>query len=246
MAKYTTLKSLFVAIADAIRGKDGSTSEIAADSFPDRISAIQTEDHTMEDAIIDGTIVSYDNDRIKKIAPYKFYGTIYLTEVNIPAVKEIGVSAFADCMKLQRVMAPETTIIDIAAFAGCAALEEITCTNATNIAARAFIGCAKLKSIDILGIADGIQATIWGNVFLGCDSLTAVIIRNTGGVIIIDDDAFAGSAIAGGTCYIYVPRALVDSYKTAKNWSAYASQIRALEDYTVDGTATGDLDDRKI
>lgn len=40
--------------------------------------------------------------------------------------------------------------------------------------------------------------------------------------------------------------ALVDSYKAATNWSTYADQIRALEDYTVDGTTTGALDETKI
>ena len=34
-----------------------------------------------------------------------------------------------------------------------------------------------------------------------------------------------------GTCYIYVPKALVNSYKSATNWSQYANQIRAIEDY---------------
>lgn len=40
--------------------------------------------------------------------------------------------------------------------------------------------------------------------------------------------------------------ALVDSYKAATNWSTYATQFRALEDYTVDGTITGELDSTKI
>jgi hypothetical protein len=46
--------------------------------------------------------------------------------------------------------------------------------------------------------------------------------------------------------YIYVPSTLVDSYKTASNWSSVASRFRALEDYTVDGTTTGELDPNKI
>jgi hypothetical protein len=49
-----------------------------------------------------------------------------------------------------------------------------------------------------------------------------------------------------GTAHIYVPRALVNSYKSATNWSVWASQFRALEDYTVDGTVSGELDQTKI
>jgi hypothetical protein len=41
--------------------------------------------------------------------------------------------------------------------------------------------------------------------------------------------------------YIYVPRANVEELKSATGWSAFGDQIRALEDYTVDGTTTGAL-----
>lgn len=40
---HTTLASLFNDIADAIRSKDGTSAEIVADTFPDRISAIDTD-----------------------------------------------------------------------------------------------------------------------------------------------------------------------------------------------------------
>lgn len=42
MAKYTTLTSLFTAIADAIRGKTGGTEAIVADDFPSVIDSIPT------------------------------------------------------------------------------------------------------------------------------------------------------------------------------------------------------------
>ena len=62
----------------------------------------------------------------------------------------------------------------------------------------------------------------------------------------LGSNVFKNTPIASGTGYIYVPRALVDSYKVATNWATYAAQFRALEDYTVDGTVTGDLDESKI
>jgi hypothetical protein len=46
--------------------------------------------------------------------------------------------------------------------------------------------------------------------------------------------------------HFYVRRALVDEFKTATNWSTYADMYRALEDFSVDGTATGELDMNKI
>ena len=43
--------------------------------------------------------------------------------------------------------------------------------------------------------------------------------------------AFKDTPIESGTGYVYVPSALVDSYKSATNWSTYADQIRAIENY---------------
>jgi hypothetical protein len=50
-------------------------------------------------------------------------------------------------------------------------------------------------------------------------------------VTLADVDALNDSSVASGSGYIYVPAALVDSYKAATNWSTYAEQIRAIEDY---------------
>lgn len=48
------------------------------------------------------------------------------------------------------------------------------------------------------------------------------------------------------TCYIYVPRALKDQYVNETNWTTVSNQFRILEDFTVDGTTTGELDLTKI
>lgn len=49
---------------------------------------------------------------------------------------------------------------------------------------------------------------------------------------------------------VYVPEALLDSYKSATNWSSYYAQgkvdFKAIEDYTIDGTVTGEFDYEKI
>ena len=84
--------------------------------------------------------------------------------------------------------------------------------------------------------------------FKGCSSLKALVLRNAETV------ADSGSTlspventpIASGNGYVYVPAALVADYKASNPWKAYSSKIRALEDYTVDGTTTGALDETKI
>ena len=77
-------------------------------------------------------------------------------------------------------------------------------------------------------------------------ALIALILRSETMATLAGTNALSSTPIASGTGYIYVPSALIEDYKVATNWSTYADQFRALEDYTVDGTITGELDESKI
>lgn len=105
---------------------------------------------------------------------------------------------------------------------------------------NSFRECNKLAYVDLASATE-----IKGFSFYKCSALTTLIIR-TGSVCVSPSIPCSSTPIASGTGYIYVPRDLVDSYKAATNWSTYANQFRALEDYTVDGTITGELDPTKI
>ena len=84
------------------------------------------------------------------------------------------------------------------------------------------------------------------NAFSNCTNFTVLTLRGTSLASLANVSAFNTTPIKNGTGYIYVPSALVETYKTATNWSTYANQFRALEEYTVDGTITGNLDESKI
>ena len=58
-----------------------------------------------------------------------------------------------------------------------------------------------------------------------------MILRSETMAVLKYTKAFEGTPIESGTGYIYVPAALIDSYKTATNWTQYADQFRAIEDY---------------
>lgn len=68
-------------------------------------------------------------------------------------------------------------------------------------------------------------------VFYGCTNLKTLIIRTSTLCTLDALNTFTNTPIDLGTGVIYVPDNLVEQYKTAKNWSTYASQIRAIEDY---------------
>lgn len=209
-------------------------------------------DDAVIDSIIDRTITEFKDDKVSRIGAYAFAKCAALTEVDLPNVKgrtgisPIEASAFWDCTALRRVNLPAFDAVASATtniFSGCTALEDITLPSLKNTAIGLFAGCSSLKTADL-----PIIASVAGNCFYNCRSLVALILRNTESVCTLanTNNAIAGTPIASGTGYIYVPRALVDSYKAATNWSTYAAQFRALEDYTVDGTITGALDETKI
>lgn len=120
-------------------------------------------------------------------------------------------------------------------------ITEIADNLVAEIGFYAFYYCSALTTADFQ-----VATSINGNAFYGCSKLTVLILRSETMCTLSNTSAFDGTPIKSGTGYIYVPRALVDSYKAATSWSTYANQFRALEDYTVDGTITGALDESKI
>ena len=124
----------------------------------------------------------------------------------------------------------------------------------TKVRNEAFAYCTSLTAVNLSA-----ATSIWSYAFYNCYSLTTLILRNTAQVCTLSSTSvFSSCYHYHGTVsstynpkglkdgYIYVPASLIDSYKTAANWSTFATQFRALEDYTVDGTTTGKLDPSKI
>ena len=105
-------------------------------------------------------------------------------------------------------------------------ITEISSDSVTSIGEYAFYKCSGLTTA-VFPAATRISSSA----FQGRSSLTALILRSETMATLSSTNAFSSTPIASGTGYIYVPAALVDSYKTATNWSVYADQIRAIEDY---------------
>jgi hypothetical protein len=115
---------------------------------------------------------------------------------------------------------------------------EVTFTNATTVDKGAFSNCHYLQKVDLpkaTSIGDG--------AFGACRSLVALILRSNVVCTLANTYAFDQCNHILGTRYgnfnqgmlkdgyIYVPASLVEDYKVATNWSTYADQIRAIEDY---------------
>ncbi len=127
------------------------------------------------------------------------------------------------------------------AFYGCKQLTTVDLPNVTSIESGSLATCSKLTTVDLPNITSIAMYS-----FDYSSTLTKLILRKNTVCTLSNTNAFRGTPIANGTGYIYVPSALINEYKAATNWVTYAAQFRALEDYTGDGTTTGELDESKV
>ena len=199
-------------------------------------------DDVVIDSIIQGTITEFKDNVLKIIGQSAFCGCKELTTVDAPSITDLGRSALQGCNKIESVNFPELITIHPYSMQRCTAIKSIVLPKATFLGTYAMSGCTGLISAEFHAVVE------FGHEALAeCSNLSSVILRNKETVSsIISSGVLKKTQIASGTGYIYVPRALVDSYKAETNWATYAAQFRALEDYTVDGTITGELDETKI
>ena len=207
------------------------------------------------------TSASFPN--VKTLNYRAFYNCKKLEMVDFPKATNIsgGVSGsvFEECSALKAVNLPLAKSAGASTFQYCKALTNIKMPslpyfgNYYDSSTYAFCYCYALKKADF-PVFTRVGKYDFGN----CYSLTAILLRNEAVCSLANINAFENCYHFHGTVnatynpdglkdgYIYVPAALVDSYKAATNWSTFADRFRALEDYTVDGTITGALDETKI
>lgn len=193
-------------------------------------------------SIVDKSITEFKDNELTHIGGYALAQCKALTIVDLPSVTTLGECALYECSGITSINLPALTTLGENSIRGMILLTSLCLPALTGIPSYSFFGSNALKTADFWSVT-----SIKQYAFTSCSSLTALILRSETMCSLANTNAFTSSSIKnGGTGYIYVPRALVDSYKSATNWSTYATQFRALEDYTVDGTITGELDSTKI
>ena len=180
--------------------------------------------------IVDNTIIAYANasgttytipDSVTTIGDYSFSDCTSLTSVTIPdSVTTIGEYAFCDCTSLTSVTIPDSvTTIGEWVLAYCDSLTSVNIPDSvTEIGKRAFQGCSSLTSVNI---PDNVT-TIGYDAFWECSSLTSVYCKATTPPALRGTNVFDSN---GSDRNIYVPTESVEAYKSAINWSEYASAI---------------------
>ena len=171
-----------------------------------------------------------------------FYNCSALTSVSFPEATSAGYQTFAYCSKLTSVSIPKATIIDYQAFAVCKSLTSIDSPLATSIGKQAFADCSSLTSVSF-PVATSIgqyafescssltevsfpkATSIEGYAFYNCSNLTTIYVGKESDTVctLSNTNAFNNCT---NLANIYVPESLVDSYKSATNWSNYADKIK--------------------
>ena len=170
----------------------------------------------------------------KTIGNYAFRYCYGLTgEVTLPStVTSIGQYSFASCKNMTKFVATgDITTLGTYTFVGASADHKMQMTECrmpnlgTSIAlnlnwgnATAANACQYLELVDI-----GKAKSIAANTFANCYKLQTLIMRRTGSVTTCANvSAFLNTPLRGyssRTAEIYVPEALIDTYKAASVWS---------------------------
>lgn len=188
-------------------------------------------------------IQSVVGNGVTDIKEYCFSENKSLTSVTFPNVVNIGTTAFYKCSSLTSIDFPKATKINSSVFSSCSSLATVNLPNVVNIQPSVFYQCPLITSVvlpkcEILGescfsycnsletvILPNLNSFNGGSVFMNSGNLETLVI---GGRSVVPNDYtnhFQGTKIASNNGYIYVPLSLVNEYKSATNWSAYASII---------------------
>ena len=192
------------------------------------------------DAVLNNTLTSIDSN-VTSIVGYACRGLSKLKTVNLPNATSIGTYAFYYCTAMTSINAPKVTSLGTYAFYN-SKLAMVNFPLATSVPQNGFYSCSSLKVADF-----GAAKSIAASAFAYDAVLETLILRRADAICTLaNKNALVDTPIENGNGYVYIPAALKEQYAQSTNWSAYAAQFRALEDYTVDGTIWGDLDEAKI
>ena len=195
------------------------------------------------------SLVTADFPNVTTIGNEAFYSCDKLTTANFPLATTIGSSAFNSCTNLTTVDLPKATSIDDYAFYCCDGLTTVDFPFATTIGEQAF--CNGVR---------GTNPTALKTLILRSETLCDMHIS-----AVVDTKIISIQGMPTGEGFIYVPNALYESYiadfipkivefATAngvpmdESTATYLATmiLRKIEDYTVDGTRLGALDESKI
>ena len=199
-------------------------------------------------------LLTVDYRYITTIGSYNFYVCPKLKEVRLDRLTEVKTNCFVQCLAVEKILIPACT--KIAGMPNLQSLHTIDFSSLETISNSTFTGGSSstsrnqvltelnLPALKTAGDScvqyfEGLTKVVFGSsvTSLGssfcryCSALNTVIFgAETAAVPTLGSNGFAGTAIASGHGYIYVPDALLNDWKAASNWSTHASKIKGLSE----------------
>ena len=155
-----------------------------------------------------------------------FNGCSSLASITIPnSVTSFGSNVFNGCSSLASITIPSgVTSLGNNVFSNCSSLASITIpSGVTSIGSSVFSGCYSLASITIPSSV----TSIGSSAFSSCHGMAEYHFLPTAPPTLLNTNAFNNIQ---SDCVIYVPysadHSILNAYKTASNWSTYASRMQ--------------------
>lgn len=226
------------AIADAIRGKNGSSDTYKVSQMAQAIDDIPSGgggwdvsdylDMSKPSGELASTITALPSDGTQ----YVFQGRTGITSISLPNLLSFSSNAFNGA-KAQHIYVPSASVDNYSqnAFANCTNLVSLALPSCTNGVYNGFFqACENLEAADLCTVG-----FYQGDHFKNCTKLKTLVLRTSSVAPLAGTGIFNGTPFAsggsGGT--LYVPQSLISSYQSATNWSTilgYANnQIKAIE-----------------
>ena len=134
----------------------------------------------------------------------------------MPLVTSVGNSICTDCTNLISVKLPLVKSATSSLFSGCKNLISVDVSSLNYISPSMFYNCHSIKAI-IIQQEEKICSNTNLNSFNGCYHILGT-----------SDSTYNPNGDKDG--YFYVPDSLLEDYKSATNWSKYATQIKGLSE----------------
>lgn len=212
-------------MADFVNTRDtmpGSTEEERAQQAFDKLIA-----HELTD---------FKEDAVNYVRQYAFRNNKTLVNVELPTVKynsssDRNIYMFQNCTALKNVKLKGMIRTPQYAFDGCTALESVEMSDNLNYIDVNFLANCPITIFDTKNTSNA-TFTINSNAF-NDTKIVHLILRSTKVATLTNINAFKYTPIIKEAGAVYVPTSLLNSYKSATNWSQIADNIYPIEE--VDG-----------
>ena len=170
------------------------------------------------------TIQTVNLSNCTSVGSEAFHRCYSLSQVNLPMCSLIRNEAFRECKSLLQVSLPVCSYIDMGGLSACYSLSQVNLPMCSKIGTWALGDCHSLSQVNL-----PMCSNIGTYAFWGCSSLSIITIGYSNVCGLGGSNTFDYTQITSSTGSIYVPASLVDSYKSAKNWSYFSTQIFPIE-----------------